>query len=122
MADATDDEVLLDVAPELVAVEAPRRQRRIEFMRGRVREGLGQYALALAVAHELTLAQRAAASGGAVAAGPIVSESEGQLSRTYANNGGSLAGGDAYWGSTQYGLMYLNEVRAKTFTARNRQV
>lgn len=119
----TDDEALLDVAPELTAVDATRRQNRIEFLRPQVRSGLGQYGLALAVAHALTLAMRIEAAGGSSpAAGPIISEKEGELSRTYANNAGAGAAGTtpAHWASTHYGQMYWDLVRSQTFGPRTR--
>lgn len=42
------------------------------------------------------------ASGGAAPAGPVVSESDGGLSRTYAQPGGGDSAGSA-WASTSYG-------------------
>lgn len=58
-------------------------------------------ALALYAAHMLQLAT-ASASGGAV--GPITSEKEGDLSRSY----GATKGDDTVLGSTTYGIQYMD--------------
>ena len=59
-------------------------------------------AQSLVAAHIVTLAQE----GSDGPAGPVVSESAGGLSRTYASGSGGTES-DAYWSSTSYGRRYL---------------
>lgn len=116
----TDDEALLMVAPELAAVDPARREFFLGVMRPEVRTSLGQYAYVLATAHELTLDARGA-SGTAAVSGPVSSETEGQLSRSYAQ--AKLSGGwDAYWNSTPYGTRFWALVQAHTVMPLNRMV
>lgn len=62
-------------------------------------------ALALLAAHLITLQNNAASSGGAVVSGPVISEKEGDLSRTYASNDSSASG--SLIDSTPYGSQYV---------------
>lgn len=61
-----------------------------------------EMAQALYAAHLLALSEGGASSGGA-----IVSEREGDLSRTYA----AIKGGDTLLGSTSYGQQYIDLTR-----------
>lgn len=70
-------------------------------------------AVSYLAAHMLELAQRAA--NGTVGVGPITGERAGQVSRNYAQpnwSGTPLQ----YYGSTQYGVEYLNIIRATAGT------
>ena len=60
-------------------------------------------ARALYAAHLLSLSTRSG-QGGAAALGPVTSEKEGDLQRSY----GGLKGGDTILGSTTYGQQYLD--------------
>lgn len=112
----TNDEALLQVAPELSTVAPDRRAYFLDQMALQVAPSLGQYALALATAHELTLSNR----GGAVAAaGPLISEKEGELSRSYAD---LSAHKNLYFSSTTYGERFMQLVSRNTLGARNRMV
>lgn len=71
----------------------------LDAIKGTLNEDLGDYALALAVCHELTLGARAASGG----VGPVISEKEGELARTYANLNANL---NSYWSSTSYGMRF----------------
>ena len=64
-------------------------------------------AQALYAAHLLSLTTRSG-QGGAAALGPVTSEEEGDLQRSY----GGLKGGDTILGSTSYGQQYLDVTRA----------
>jgi hypothetical protein len=64
-------------------------------------------ARALYAAHMLSLTTRSG-QGGAAALGPVTSEKEGDLQRSY----GGLKGGDTILGSTSYGQQYLDVTRA----------
>lgn len=64
-------------------------------------------ARALYAAHMLSLTTRSG-QGGAAALGPVTSEKEGDLQRSY----GSVKGGDTYMGQTPYGQQYLDITRA----------
>jgi len=64
-------------------------------------------ALALYAAHMLSLSTRSG-QGGAAALGPVTSEKEGDLQRSY----GGLKGGDTYLGQTSYGQQYLDVTAA----------
>lgn len=64
-------------------------------------------ARALYAAHLLSLSTRSG-QGGASALGPVTSEKEGDLQRSY----GGLKGGDTILGSTAYGQQYLDVTRA----------
>lgn len=64
-------------------------------------------ARALYAAHMLSLSTRSG-QGGAAALGPVTSEKEGDLQRSY----GGLKGGDTYLGSTSYGQQYLDVTKA----------
>lgn len=64
-------------------------------------------ARALYAAHLLSLTTTTA-RGGSTALGPVTSEREGDLQRTY----GSIAGSDTYMGQTSYGQQYLDVTRA----------
>lgn len=64
-------------------------------------------ARALYAAHMLSLTTRSG-QGGAAALGPVTSEKEGDLQRSY----GSVKGGDTYMGQTPYGQQYLDIARA----------
>lgn len=61
-----------------------------------------EMAQALYAAHLLALSE-----GGSVGGGAVVSESEGDLSRTYA----AIKGGDTLLGSTSYGQQYIDLTR-----------
>ena len=63
-------------------------------------------AQALYAAHLLSLTTRSG-QGGAAALGPVTSEREGDLSRTYA----TIKGGDTLLGSTSYGQQYIDLTR-----------
>jgi hypothetical protein len=115
----TDDEALLNVAPEFASVPPARREFFLEQMRLEVNEALGQYGLVLATAHELTLSNR---GGAPAAAGAVISESEGELSRSYANESREATPGNAYWTSTTYGQRYLAQIQRNILVARNRMV
>lgn len=120
----TNDEALLQVAPELSAVPSERRAYFIESAQGIVNSRYGQFALANATAHMLTVASR---GGDAPVAGPVTSEKEGELSRTYAQtstggSGGGLTTTPEYWATTNYGRAYWNIVRSNTFAALNRMM
>lgn len=119
----TDDEALLQVAPELAAVPPERRAYFIDSARGLVNARYGQFALANATAHMLTVANR---GGETPAAGLVTSEKEGELSRTYAQSSSGSGGGGLttpeYWASTNYGRAYWNIVRSNTFAATNRMM
>ena len=60
-------------------------------------------ARALYAAHLLSLSTRSG-QGGAAALGPVTSEREGDLQRSY----GGIKGGDTYLGQTSYGQQYLD--------------
>lgn len=62
-------------------------------------DALGDYGLALAVCHELALTARSSSGG----VGPVISEKEGELSRTYADL--SMVQ-NSYWQSTPYGARF----------------
>jgi len=64
-------------------------------------------ALALLAAHLITVQNSTAGSGGAVVSGPITSEKEGDLSRTYANNVSSSSSSNPL-DSTTYGKQYMS--------------
>lgn len=64
-------------------------------------------ARALYAAHMLSLSTRSG-QGGAAALGPVTSEKEGDLQRSY----GGLKGGDTYMGQTSYGQQYLDITKA----------
>ena len=64
-------------------------------------------ARALYAAHMLSLTTRSG-QGGAAALGPVTSEEEGDLQRSY----GGLKGGDTDMGQTSYGQQYLDITRA----------
>lgn len=64
-------------------------------------------AQALYAAHLLSLSTRSG-QGCAAALGPVTSEEEGDLQRSY----GGLKGGDTYMGQTSYGQQYLDITRA----------
>ena len=64
-------------------------------------------ARALYAAHMLSLTTRSG-QGGAAALGPVTSEKEGDLQRSY----GGVKGGDTYMGQTSYGQQYLDITRA----------
>lgn len=76
-----------------------------------------QYPLAVAylAAHMLALSRRDEASGGIGGVGPLTGERAGEVSRNYGqvNFGGKDV---AYWGSTQYGLEFLNILRSRPGT------
>lgn len=76
----------------------------------------GAVGMGLAMAHILTLQTRSAAGGGI---GPVTSETEGQLSRTWGNVASNT---QAYWGTTSYGLRLWALMRAKLFLPRNRRM
>lgn len=61
---------------------------------------------ALYAAHEVAMAARSAATGGAIQ-GNVTSEKEGDLSRSY----GAVKGSDSYMGLTSYGQKYLDLTR-----------
>ena len=61
-------------------------------------------ARALYAAHLLSLSTRSGQGG----LGPVTSEEEGDLQRSY----GGLKGGDTYMGQTSYGQQYLDITRA----------
>jgi len=64
-------------------------------------------AQALYAAHLLSLSARSG-QGGSSAMGPVTSEREGDLQRTY----GALKGGDIWLGQTPYGQQYIDITRA----------
>lgn len=64
-------------------------------------------ARALYAAHMLSITTRSG-QGGAAALGPVTSEKEGDLQRSY----GGLKGSDTYLGQTSYGQQYLDVTRA----------
>lgn len=76
----------------------------------------GAVGVGLAMAHILTLQARAASGGGV---GPVTSETEGQLSRSWGNVATNTS---AYWGTTSYGLRLWALMRAKLFGPRNRMM
>ena len=63
-------------------------------------------ARALYAAHMLSLTTRSG-QGGAAALGPVTSEKEGDLQRSY----GGVKGGDTYMGQTSYGQQYIELMR-----------
>jgi uncharacterized membrane protein len=64
-------------------------------------------AMALLAAHMITVQNSTASSGGAVAAGPITSEKEGDLSRTYSDRTASN-GSTNPLETTTYGKQYMS--------------
>lgn len=94
------DAVLLDIAPEMDAVDAALRTRIIDLAKLRVSEKvfgeLTELATAYLAAHMLTMRTRSGA-GGAVS-----SESEGSLSRSY-----TASSDKSLLASTSYGQEYI---------------
>lgn len=88
-------QILLDIAPEMAAEDEDRVTRTIALAASRVGKCFGDardLAIAYMVAHILTIGARAGAGG------PITSETEGNLSRSY----GATASKNALM-STSYG-------------------
>lgn len=93
----TLDGILLDIAPEMEAVDPSKRERLLGYASKQVGFGdkdIRNLAIAYLAAHEYTLSQRNGA-GGAVS-----SETEGDLSRTYSFG---MTAAETSFGLTSYG-------------------
>jgi hypothetical protein len=95
----SQDSILLDIAPEMSSVSGDKRARILALASLQVNFGTGDIkdlAIAYLAAHMLTMANRSGA------AGQIISESEGDLSRSF----GNVSSVNAY-GQTGYGQEYV---------------
>ncbi len=89
------DFILLDIAPEMADVPQDKRERLIEYAMAQVKFGddkIRYLATAYLTAHQYTLSQRNGA------AGPVSSEKEGDLARSFGSTTGNKS-----TSSTSYG-------------------
>lgn len=108
------DAILLDIAPEMAAVDEPKRLRLIEYAALKTNFGSGkvkELAVAYLAAHNYTMSNRGG-SGGAV-----TSEKEGDLARSY-----GLTSQNNDYNATSYGMEYWLLVQTFIKKPRNRFV
>lgn len=103
----------------LVRLAAASRRHSLDALGDVAGEALVYYAAHLVQLQPLSGAPGAPTTG--AAQGPLISQRDGDLSRTYAapasSSGGAAVGSDAWWALTIYGPQYLDLIRSRADVA-----